>query len=159
MKKREFNYDIMEEIKERWSPRAFDKQKIEQADIMAILEAARYAHFLKKDGILILNDIRIDPMPVIIGAADYPEEIIDTLEDKYNVIKVDALSEAKELGNSRTFNIIILGIAARYMDFEKEEWLKVIEETVPKGTAEINKKAFELGYTLDAWINRLVQVM
>ncbi len=124
-----------------------------QADVIIAferLEAARYAHFLKKDGILILNDIRIDPMPVIIGAADYPEEIIDTLEDKYNVIKVDALSEAKELGNSRTFNIIILGIAARYMDFEKEEWLKVIEETVPKGTAEINKKAFELGYTLDA---------
>ena len=124
-----------------------------QADVIIAferLEAARYAHFLKKDGILILNDIRIDPMPVIIGAADYPEEIIDTLEDKYNVIKVDDLSEAKELGNSRTFNIIILGIAARYMDFEKEEWLKVIEETVPKGTAEINKKAFELGYTLDA---------
>ena len=124
-----------------------------QADVIIAferLEAARYAHFLKKDGILILNDIRIDPMPVIIGAADYPEEIIDTLEDKYNVIKVDALSEAKELGNSRTFNIIILGIAARHMDFEKEEWLKVIEETVPKGTAEINKKAFELGYTLDA---------
>lgn len=120
-----------------------------QADVIIAferLEAARYAHFLKKDGILILNDIRIDPMPVIIGAADYPEEIIDTLEDKYNVIKVDALSEAKELGNSRTFNIIILGIAARHMDFEKEEWLKVIEETVPKGTSEINKKAFEHGY-------------
>ncbi len=113
------------------------------------LEAARYAHFLKKDGVLIVNDQRIDPMPVIIGAAKYPNNIIEALEEKYNVIKVDALEEAKKIGNTRTFNIIILGIAARHMDFSKEEWLKVIEETVPQKTIEINKKAFELGYTMN----------
>lgn len=112
------------------------------------LEAARYAHYLKKDGVLIVNDQRIDPMPVIIGATKYPDNIIETLEEKYNVIKVDALEEAKKIGNARTFNIIILGIAARHMEFSKDEWLQVIEETVPQKTIEINKKAFELGYTM-----------
>lgn len=123
-----------------------------QADVLIAfekLEAMRYAHYLKKDGVLILNDQRIDPMPVIIGAADYPKNIIETLEESHNVIKVDAVDEAKKLGNIKTFNIIVLGLAARHMDFTKEEWLKVIEETVPEKTIDINKKAFEFGYDLD----------
>ena len=123
-----------------------------QADVLIAfekLEAMRYAHYLKKDGVLILNDQRIDPMPVIIGAAEYPKNIIETLEESHNVIKVDAVDEAKKLGNIKTFNIIVLGLAARHMDFTKEEWLKVIEETVPEKTIDINKKAFEFGYDLD----------
>mgnify|MGYP000927485561 CR=1 FL=1 len=122
-----------------------------QADVLIAfekLEAMRYAHYLKKDGVLILNDQRIDPIPVIIGAAKYPSNIIGSLEETYNVIKVDAVEEARKLGNTKTFNIIVLGIAARCMEFTKEEWLKVIEDTVPKKTIEINKKAFEVGYSL-----------
>lgn len=112
------------------------------------LEALRYAHFLKKDGALIINDQRIDPMPVVIGAADYPENIIENLSMEYNVIAVDAMGEAKKLGNSRVFNIIVLGVAAQHMNFSKEEWYDVIEKTVPPKTVEINKKAFETGYSL-----------
>ncbi len=122
-----------------------------QADVLIAferLEALRYAHFLKKDGVLIVNDQRIDPMPVVIGAAAYPEHIIESLEEKYKVIKVDAALEAKKLGNTKTFNVIILGIAAQHMNFTKEEWLEVIENTVPPKTVDINKKAFEAGYNL-----------
>jgi len=124
-----------------------------QADVLIAfekLEALRYAHFLKKDGVLIVNDQRIDPMPVVIGAAIYPENIIENLEKKYRVLKIDAISEAQKLGNTKTFNIIILGIAAQHMNFSKDEWLKVIENTVPPKTIEINKKAFEVGYHLHA---------
>ncbi len=122
-----------------------------QADVLIAferLEALRYAHFLKEDGVLIVNDQRIDPMPVVIGAALYPENIVEDLEKKYKVIKVDALLEAEKLGNTRAFNVIILGIAAQHMNFTREEWLKVIENTVPPKTVEINKKAFEVGYNL-----------
>lgn len=122
-----------------------------QADVLIAferLEALRYAHFLKKDGVLIVNDQRIDPMPVVIGAATYPENIIEDLEKIYKVYKVDATLEAKKLGNSRVFNIIVLGIAAQHMDFSKEDWLTVIEKTVPSKTVDINKKAFETGYNL-----------
>ena len=57
-----------------------------------------------------------------------------------------ALDEALKLGNSRVFNIIVLGVAAKHMDFSKEAWLQVIEKTVPPKTVEINKKAFLLGF-------------
>lgn len=123
-----------------------------QADVLIAferLEALRYAHFLKKDGVLIVNDQRIDPMPVVIGAATYPENIIENLEKKYKVIRIDAAFEAKKIGNSKTFNTIILGVAAQHMNFSKEEWFEVIEHTVPTKTIEINKKAFEIGFHLN----------
>lgn len=122
-----------------------------QADVIIAferLEALRYAHFLKKDGALIINDWRIDPMPVVIGAAEYPENIIENLAKEHKVYAVNATEEAKKLGNSRVFNLIVLGVAAQHMDFAKEEWYKVIENTVPPKTIEINKQAFEVGYQL-----------
>ena len=106
----------------------------------------RYAHFLKKDGVLIVNDQRIDPITVVTGAAQYPEHILEQLEKEYTVYSINAQEKALELGNSRVFNIIVLGMAARHMDFDREEWLRVIEKTVPPKTVEINKKAFLLGY-------------
>ena len=122
-----------------------------QADVLIAfekLEALRYAHFLKEGGAIVVNDQRIDPMPVVIGATKYPEGILEDLSENYRVYRVDALEEAKKLGNSRVFNVIVLGIAAQHMNFTKEEWLSVIEKTVPAKTIDINKKAFELGYSL-----------
>ena len=122
-----------------------------QADILIAferLEALRYAHFLKKDGILIINDQRIDPMTVVTGAAEYPENIIEELGSKYKVVSLNAMEEALKLGNSRVFNTVILGVAARNMEFDKAAWIQVIESTVPPKTREINLTAFEAGYAL-----------
>ena len=110
------------------------------------LEAKRYAHFLKEDGVMIINDQRIDPITVVTGAATYPEGIIEELQKDNKVFTVNAMEEAKKLGNSKVFNIIVLGVAAKHMDFPKEAWLNIIEKTVPAKTVEINKKAFLLGY-------------
>ena len=126
-------------------------EQVGQADVIIAferLEALRYAHFLKKDGVLIVNDWRIDPMPVVIGAAEYPENILETLEKEYKIYKVNATEESKKLGNPKVFNLIVLGVAAQHMDFTKEQWYEVIEKTVPPKTIEINKKAFDVGYTL-----------
>lgn len=120
-----------------------------QADVLIAfekLEAMRYAHFLKKDGVLIVNDQEIAPMTVVTGNAVYPDGIIGKLKEKYNVIDIDAMEKARELGNTRCFNVIILGVAARSMDFSKEQWLKVIADTVPQKTIEINQKAFIAGF-------------
>ena len=122
-----------------------------QADVLIAferLEALRYAHFLKKDGVIIVNDQRIDPITVVTGAAKYPENIIENLKKDYNVVDVDAMEEAKKLGNSKVFNTIIVGVAAKRMDFAKEQWLEVIAATVPPKTIEINKAAFEAGYAM-----------
>lgn len=120
-----------------------------QADVLIAfekLEALRYAHFLKPDGVIVVNDWRIDPITVVTGAAQYPENIIEKLSEKYKVYSMNAMEEAEELGNVKAFNVIILGLAARHMDFEKEAWLRVIENTVPPKTVEINKSAFLMGY-------------
>ena len=115
-----------------------------QADVLIAferLEALRYAHF-------IVNDQRIDPMPVVTGVAKYPDGIIEKLSKKYRVVSVDAMDEAIKMGNSRVFNVIILGIAAKNMDFPKEQWIEVIKKTVPPKTIDINVAAFEKGYEL-----------
>jgi len=110
------------------------------------LEAKRYAHFLKKDGILIVNDCRIDPMTVVIGAAQYPEGIIESLRESHSICTIDGAKIANELGNSKVLNSVVLGYAARYIGFDKSRWEKTVEATVPPKTVEINKKAFNLGY-------------
>ena len=112
------------------------------------LEAMRYAHFLKKDGVIIVNDQRMDPMPVVMGAAEYPENIIETLSKDHKVISVDAMAKARELGNTKVFNVVILGVAAKHMDFTKEQWNAVIERIVKPKFIDINKKAFETGFEM-----------
>jgi indolepyruvate ferredoxin oxidoreductase beta subunit len=121
-----------------------------QADVLIAferLEALRYAHFLKKDGVMIVNDCRIDPMTVVIGAKEYPKEIIEGLTKNHSVYSIDGQGVALELGNSKVLNSVVLGFAASFIGFEKEAWLATVEATVPPKTIEINKKAFEAGYS------------
>ena len=111
------------------------------------LEALRYAHFLKKDGVIVVNDCRIDPMTVVIGAKQYPEDIIENLKKDHKVYSIDGGEIAMNLGNSKVLNSVVLGLAAKYTEFSEEDWLKVLQETVPQKTVEINTKAFKAGYT------------
>lgn len=122
-----------------------------QSDIIVAfecLEALRYAHFLKDEGIIIVNNHRINPMTVVTGKAQYPEEIVERLSKDYKVISINAMIEAKKLGNPKIFNMIIIGLLAKHTEFMKEQWLNVIENTVPINTIEINKLAFETGWTM-----------
>ena len=110
------------------------------------LEALRYAHFVKKDGVIIVNDCRIDPMTVVTGAKSYPENIIEGLKTQHNIYAIDGLAVAKELGNSKVLNSVVLGFSAKHIGFTEAQWLDVVEKTVPPKTIEINKKAFLAGY-------------
>ena len=111
------------------------------------LEAARYASFLKTGGKIVVNTQQIDPMPVIIGAAQYPENCIDELKNKgVDIDELDALSLAEQAGSSKAVNIVLMGKAAKYFDIPYEKWIKAIENTVKEKFVEMNKKAFDLGY-------------
>ena len=124
-----------------------------QADVIIAferLEALRYSHFLKKDGVLVVNDCRIDPMTVVIGAKQYPEGILEGLKEKHAVYAIDGQKVAKELGNSKVLNSVVLGYSAKFIGFEADAWLAVVENTVPQKTIEINKKAFMEGYNAHA---------
>lgn len=93
-----------------------------QADVLIAferLEALRYIQFLKPDGVIVVNDQRIDPITVVTGAAGYPDGILETLRKTHTVYAVEAEKKAMELGNSRAFNVIVLGAAAKHMEFCK----------------------------------------
>ena len=120
-----------------------------QADLIISferLEAMRYSHFLKKDGVLVVNDCRITPMTVVIGAASYPENIIEELKGDHPVYSIDGQKIALELGNSKVLNSVVLGYAAKFIGFDADTWLDIIEATVPPKTVDLNKKAFMQGY-------------
>ena len=113
------------------------------------LESARWLPYLKENGIVIANTAQIDPMPVIMGNAEYPENILGKIEEKgVRVISADALSLAEQAGSAKAVNIVLLAIAAKALGFDKEECLNAIRATVPAKTIEINEKAFELGFNL-----------
>ena len=111
------------------------------------LEAYRTLPYLKAGGKLLVNTQAIDPMPVITGAAKYPEGIVEKLKGDHELQTLDALSLAKEAGSPRCANVVLSGLLARNMDLKKETWLSAIRKTVPAKLLEVNEKAFELGYT------------
>lgn len=122
-----------------------------EADIVLafeILEAYRSLPFLKKGGKMIANTQKMNPMPVIIGAAQYPENIEQKLSEKINLQAVDALSAAEEAGNIKAVNVVLIGLLAKSMSIDKNVWLETIQETVPPKFLDVNMKAFELGYNM-----------
>ena len=111
------------------------------------LEAYRCLPYLKKDGMLIVNTQNMNPMPVITGKAEYPQEIIRKIEEQnVNVLPVDALKLAEQSGNVKAVNVVLIGKLAKRMDIAKEKWLDAIKKCVPAKFLEVNLKAFEEGY-------------
>lgn len=111
------------------------------------LEAARYVPCLKEGGHIVVNTQQIDPMPVIIGAEPYPEDILDKVQAKgIHVDAMDALTLAEQAGSSKAVNIVLMGHLAKYFDISYDKWITAIEKSVAPKFVEMNKKAFELGY-------------
>ena len=122
-----------------------------EADIILafeMLEAYRAMPFLKKGGKLIVNTQEIDPMPVITGAMEYPENIAEKLQDKLDVTLVDALTLAEKAGNFKAVNVVLIGVMAKSTDIAYEKWIETIKTTVPPKFLDINLEAFNLGYNL-----------
>ncbi len=121
-----------------------------EADIIIAfekLEAARYARYLKKDGRIVVNTQQIDPMPVIIGAAAYPADVLEELTAKgVQIEALDALSLAQQAGSAKAVNIVLMGRAAKQFAIPYERWIAAIENTVAPKFIEMNKIAFDLGY-------------
>ena len=110
------------------------------------IEAARYIRDLKKGGTVIVNTQQIDPMPVITGAAEYPEDLVEKIRAKgVKLDAMDCLSLAREAGSVKAVNIVLLGRLSHYFDIPEEKWQAVLTDNVPPKFLEINRKAFELG--------------
>ena len=85
-------------------------------------------------------------MPVITGAATYPENLADKLDMIVDdMIVVDALSLAEEAGNAKAVNVVLMGVASKNLGFSEEAWQNALTACVPEKFLELNKKAFALG--------------
>lgn len=122
----------------------------QEADVILAfeeLEALRWNKFLKKDGVMVVNSQQIPPMPVITRKAAYPEKITEKLQGAYSgTVLINALDMAKELGNVKVLNVIMLGKIAKILEIDQEVFLKAIEKSVPEKLIDLNRKAFAAGY-------------
>ena len=128
-----------------YSP-VIDKGEADYIVSFELLEAARWLPYLKKDGQIVTNIQQIDPMPVITGAQEYPENLVEKM--KATGAKVDALdclALAEQAGSSKAVNIVLMGRLSHYFNMPEEAWQKAMEAMVPAKFLEMNKKAFELG--------------
>ena len=110
------------------------------------LEAARWVEYLKEGGRIVVNTQEINPMPVITGAAVYPENLVEKMEALgISVDAMDCLSLAEQAGSSKAVNIVLMGRLSRYFDIPEENWKEAIKACVPAKFVELNLKAFDLG--------------
>ena len=111
------------------------------------LEAARWLEYLKTDGLIITNTQEVEPMPVITGAAEYPQQLIEKMQAAG--AKVDAkdfLSIAQSAGSAKAVNIALMGRLSTYFpEISDEQWQEAIEKIVPPKFLELNRTAFEAG--------------
>ncbi len=111
-----------------------------------LLEAARWLPYLKEGGQIVTNIQQIDPMPVITGAMEYPEDLVEKMKAKgAKVDALDCLALAEAAGSAKAVNIVLMGRLSHYFDMPEESWLAAMEAIVPPKFLEMNKKAFDLG--------------
>lgn len=120
-----------------------------EADIIMSFEkceAGRWLSYLKKGGKMLVNDQAIAPMPVITGAAKYPEDVLEGIRAAgADLTVMDALAIAEEAGNAKAVNVVLIGKLASMLPFEESCWIQALKECVPSKFLELNLKAFQMG--------------
>ena len=113
------------------------------------LEALRWIEFLKPNGLVIVNEQKISPMPVIIGAAKYPADVFDRMDRAgVQTVRVDAPAIAAQSGNPKAVNIVLLGMLAKRLPMARELWLDAIAAKSPAAFESANQEAFNKGWNI-----------
>lgn len=112
------------------------------------MEAIRWLKFLKPEGHLIVNNYKINPLPVLIGKEIYPEKEIDEELKFLSATVINAFDKASEIGNIRVMNVILLGTVVKMMNLEDIDWEEIIRNNVKKKFIDVNIKAFNEGIKL-----------
>lgn len=118
------------------------------ADILVAfekMEAVRYAESLKPDGIAVINNYEIAPMPVAAGSAEYPRGSIEAMQKAFKTICLDAAKIAREVGNSKTMNVVLLGAMVEAFGMTDIDWERILRAQLPAKLLEVNLEAFRAG--------------
>ena len=119
-----------------------------QADILVafeMMEAMRWLEYLKPGGKIVVNDYRIPSGPILIGACDYPEQVIEKLKEKADTTVIQAGEIAKQIGNPRTMNLVLFGALVKGMNLTQIDFAAEIAANVKPDTLKLNLEAFRAG--------------
>jgi indolepyruvate ferredoxin oxidoreductase beta subunit len=122
-----------------------------EADVIVAfekMEALRWIEYLKQGGELVVNDFEMPTIPIQIGAEQYPEGVLQTLQEAADTVVIKAGDIARDLGNSKTMNVVLLGALIKAMRLNEIDWESLIRKNVKKGFEDINWNAFEAGYKI-----------
>lgn len=118
------------------------------ADILVsfeLMEATRWLEYLKPGGQVIVNNFKINPMPVVMGDEEYPDDIPEELSKVAPTTLVDAADIAAQLGNSRVMNVVLLGTIIKAMGLTQIKWEDIIAKNVKPDFVDINIEAIKAG--------------
>jgi indolepyruvate ferredoxin oxidoreductase beta subunit len=122
-----------------------------KADILLAyekLEAARWTSYLRPGGIAIVNNHSQPPLSVALGTDYYPSDndVLRLLKQRAEkVYLVNGTTLARELGDARTLNILMMGCVSSFMPFDPDTWSKAIINLVPAKVRDLNLTAFDRG--------------
>lgn len=123
-----------------------------EADVMVAfekMEAARYISYLKPDGIAVVNDYEMPSAVIASGQCEYPEGILEAIQDKFETVALNAGQIAIDLGSAKCMNVVLFGALVKALKMDEINWEGVIENTVPPKFRELNLKAYRAGYAAD----------
>ena len=109
------------------------------------MEALRWLEYLKPEGKIVVNNYRIYSIPDLTGKAIYKEKEIEDELNRLNATIINAAEKAKELGNVKVMNIILLGALVKSMNLEDIDWESIIRENIKEKFVDINLQAFKKG--------------
>ncbi|MBF0478075.1 MAG: indolepyruvate oxidoreductase subunit beta [Candidatus Omnitrophica bacterium] len=110
------------------------------------IEILRYAEYLAKDGLAVVNSQMIIPVTVSMGVSKYPADAKQLLESTFpRLVYFDAGVEAAKLGNIKAANVVLLGAISNGIGLPLEAWTGAITKRVPQKFLDLNIKAFMAG--------------
>ena len=110
------------------------------------MEAVRYADYLKKDGVAVINDFEMPSSTIAAGLVEYPAGCMEAMEKNFRVFKLDAGKIAEDLGNAKCMNVVLFGSMVKALGMTDIDWEAVIAETVPAKFKELNLAAYRAGF-------------
>ncbi len=121
------------------------------ADVLVsfeLMEAARNVDYIKKDGIILVNNHKINSMVTLNGKVPYPKGIEEDLKSRVKTYVINATELAIKLGNVKVMNVIMLGALVKAMKLEHLDFIKAIRENVKEKFIDLNITAFNVGLEL-----------
>ena len=110
------------------------------------MEALRNLDYIKPGGTVVVNSEEIPSMTVLTGEEEYSSSVMDEIRGAVdNVTEIDASGLARDLGNVKAANVILLGALVKAMGLDSIDWAQIIRENVKEKFVELNLKAFEAG--------------